>query len=329
MKRTLHLVMTEIGKSIDKAIEYLLNDEVIGIPTETVYGLAGNALKPEVVVKIFEIKNRPHFNPLIVHTYSFEKSWDYVETWDARLIKLAEAFSPGPITFLLPKKKIIPDLVTAGSSKVAIRIPNQVLTLEILRNLQFPLAAPSANPFGYVSPTTAEHVWNNLKGKIPYILDGGPCTIGLESTIVGVENEHLVVYRLGGITLEDMEKIVGKINKVHLSSSKPQAPGMLLQHYAPQKKIWVTNDLKKFLTLHSYDNLGVIFYGEVLGSFKYSLNLSNNQSLTEAAQNFFNALRAIENWNVDYVVIQWFEERGLGRALNDKLKRAALKIVNY
>lgn len=322
-------MQTKITTSIEQAKEFLNQSEIVAIPTETVYGLAANAYVSEAVVKIFEAKNRPTFNPLIVHAFSIEKSYEFVKEWHPQLLKLAKIFCPGPITFLLPKKNVIPDLVTAGSELVAVRIPGHKVALELLKNLEYPLAAPSANPFGYVSPTSAEHVYHSLKGKIPLILDGGKSEIGLESTIVGIENEQITVYRLGGITIEEMEKVVGKIHQLKTSSSKPQAPGMLIQHYAPKKKLIITNDLEKYIQLHSLDKLGIISFGEEFNVNKPILHLSNKKSLQEAAQNLFQVLRKIEEWQVEYVVMEWLPEIGLGRAINDRIKRAATEIVNY
>ena len=175
---------TITGTDIEKAKQFLMNGELVAIPTETVYGLAANALNEEAVIKIFEVKNRPSFNPLIIHCDSWQTAQQYVQQVPEKAHLLAEKFTPGPLTFLLAKRNIIPDLVTAGSEKVAIRIPNHPLALALLQSLDFPLAAPSANPFGYISPTTAAHVFENLNEKIPYILDGGSATIGLESTIM-------------------------------------------------------------------------------------------------------------------------------------------------
>jgi L-threonylcarbamoyladenylate synthase len=183
----LSTMQTEIGRDVHKAIDFLKAGEVVAVPTETVYGLAGNALNEKAIIRIFEAKQRPRFNPLIVHVAAFDQVINYVHDIPADCIKLAEKFCPGPISFLLNKKDIIPDLVTAGSPKVAIRIPAHPVTREILRQTGFPLAAPSANPFGYVSPVSAEHVYAGLHDVIPYILDGGPCQVGLESTIVGFD----------------------------------------------------------------------------------------------------------------------------------------------
>lgn len=194
--------MTYIGKDIETAVALLENNKVIAIPTETVYGLAGNALNPCVVNKIYEIKKRPLTNPLIIHLHDTIHINKYVKNIPAIAKKLAEHFWPGALTLLLPKNHLIPDIVTAGLPHVAIRIPSHPTTIKLLRQLDFPLAAPSANPFGYISPTTAEHVKKQLFGKIFYILDGGPCTLGLESTIVGFDNDTPVIYRVGSISPE-------------------------------------------------------------------------------------------------------------------------------
>jgi L-threonylcarbamoyladenylate synthase len=197
--------MAQIETDIEKAKALLESGELVAIPTETVYGLAGNALNPDAVAKIFSVKNRPSFDPLIIHTDSLEKVRKFTLDIPAPLDRLAAHFWPGPLTLLLPKKPIVPDLVTSGLDTVAVRIPQHTLTLSLLEALDFPLAAPSANPFGYISPTTAAHVQDQLGDKIPYILDGGPSQVGLESTIVGLENGEVVVYRLGGLEVAAIE----------------------------------------------------------------------------------------------------------------------------
>nr|WP_310590383.1 L-threonylcarbamoyladenylate synthase [Dyadobacter sp. NIV53] len=227
--------MAIIDNDVQLAKQFLLKGQLVAIPTETVYGLAGNALDEKSVLSIFEVKNRPSFDPLIIHTDSLDKLKNYVTDLPASARNLAIAFWPGPLTLLLPKKSIIPDLVTSGLDHVAVRIPNHPLTLELLRQLEFPLAAPSANPFGYISPTKSEHVNAQLGEKIPYILDGGECGVGIESTIVGFVNDIPTVYRLGGLAIDEIENIVGKVNVLPHSSSNPQAPGMLKSHYAPRK----------------------------------------------------------------------------------------------
>jgi L-threonylcarbamoyladenylate synthase len=219
----------------------LEKEELVAIPTETVYGLAANALNPIAVAKIFEAKERPTFDPLIVHTHALNEVENFVSDIHPALLKLAQVFWPGPLTLLLPKKDIIPNLVTSGLDRVGVRIPNHSLTLELLSKLSFPLAAPSANPFGYISPTKAEHVDKQLGTKIPYILDGGACEVGLESTIVGEENGEIIVYRLGGLSIDDIEAVVGKVFVQLNQSSNPKAPGQLKSHYAPKKPVYIGN----------------------------------------------------------------------------------------
>ncbi|HNH60761.1 MAG TPA: L-threonylcarbamoyladenylate synthase, partial [Cyclobacteriaceae bacterium] len=241
--------MAETGVDIAKAVELLTHDELVAIPTETVYGLAGNALSRTAVTKIFSVKNRPQFDPLIVHVPNLDKANDYVAEIPEQAKKLADKFWPGPLTLLLKKKSIIPDLVTAGLDTVGIRCPDHSLTRQLLQALPFPLAAPSANPFGYVSPTKPEHVNEQLGTKIQYILDGGPCPIGIESTIVGFEDNVPVVYRMGGLSLEAIEETIGNVKLMTHSTSNPKAPGQLKSHYAPGKKV-ILGSIEELLSKH-------------------------------------------------------------------------------
>src|SRR6478752_7357737 len=233
--------MAEIGTDILKAKALLEKGELVAIPTETVYGLAGNALNTSAVAKIFTAKDRPQFDPLIVHVPDLEHAKNYVEEIPDQAIALTRKFWPGPLTLLLQRKPIIPDLVTSGLPTVGIRCPDHVLTRELLKSLSFPLSAPSANPFGYISPTRPEHVNEQLGNKISYILDGGVCTVGIESTIVGFENDHAVILRMGGLSVEAIESVVGKVSVQIHSSSNPKAPGQLKNHYAPAKKLVLGN----------------------------------------------------------------------------------------
>ena len=200
-----------IGNDLAQAKQLLAAGQLVAIPTETVYGLAGNALDEQAVLEIFRVKNRPAFDPLIVHTDSFERIADFVREIPEKALLLAQHLMPGALTLLLPKSDLIPDLVTSGLDRVAVRIPNHSLTRSLLSGLSFPLAAPSANPFGYISPTTAQHVEQQLGNQIPYILDGGPCEVGLESTIVGFENDEPIIYRKGGLAIETIERLVGTV----------------------------------------------------------------------------------------------------------------------
>ncbi len=203
--------MASMGKDILQAKKYLEQGKLVAIPTETVYGLAANALDAGPVAAIFSVKNRPFFDPLIVHVDSLEKARRFVTAIPETAIELADQFWPGPLTILLDKSTLIPDLVTAGLPRVGIRCPDHELTLSLLSQLTFPLAAPSANPFGYISPTTPFHVEQQLGDQVAYILDGGPCQVGLESTIIGWEESKPVVYRVGGCPIEDIEKITGPV----------------------------------------------------------------------------------------------------------------------
>ena len=317
---------TITGTDIERAKQFLVNGELIAIPTETVYGLAANALNEEAVIKIFEVKNRPSFNPLIVHCASWQTAQQYVQKVPAKAHLLAEKFTPGPLTLLLTKKDSIPDLVTAGSEKVAIRIPDHPLTLALLESLDFPLAAPSANPFGYISPTTAAHVIENLNGKIPYILDGGSASIGVESTIIGFdENDKVLLYRSGGISMEEIEKVINeKIIQAPSSPQKnPETSGQLKSHYAPHTPLYIGNidqlknefAGKKIATISFTKNIEGIESG-------YEFILSPKGNLHEAASNLFASLRKIDQLNADVILSESFPNKGIGRAINDRLSRA-------
>jgi L-threonylcarbamoyladenylate synthase len=335
--------MAITGKDILKAKRVLEANDVIGLPTETVYGLAGNAFSAEAVSKIFEVKNRPTFDPLIVHTSSIERISDFVSKIPAKAQLLAEKFMPGPLTLLLPKKDNISDLVTSGLERVAIRIPNHALALELLQSLDFPLAAPSANPFGYISPTSAQHVDNQLGNKIKYILDGGECKVGIESSIIGFDGNDTIVYRKGGLAIEEIESVVGKVIVQEHSSSNPQAPGMLKSHYAPRTQLRVLNgspcDLEfrvqssesqgePFqITQRIIQNSKIAFLG--FKTFhpdiphENQLLLSPSGDFREAAKNLFAYMRAIDSMNFDIIYTQLLPEKDLGRAINDRIRRAA------
>jgi L-threonylcarbamoyladenylate synthase len=313
-----------IGTDIQTAKRLLEQGHVVGIPTETVYGLAGNALDPDAVLSIFRVKNRPAFDPLIVHTDSLEKVRSLVTELPPMAGQLARAFWPGPLTLLLPKQPHVPDLTTSGLPRVAVRIPNHPLILSLLRQLTFPLAAPSANPFGYISPTSAQHVAQQLGEQVSYILDGGPCGIGLESTIVGFdEGGEPTIYRLGGLALEAIEAAVGTSVQVRShSSSNPAAPGMLSSHYAPRKpvRVWLPGKLVEWP-----EQTGALAFDTYLPGIPEAnqRRLSPTGNLNEAAKNLFGYLRELDALPVGQLYIQYVPDDGLGRAINDRLRRAA------
>ena len=313
--------MAEIGTDILKAKNLLEHGELVAIPTETVYGLAGNALNASAVAKIFSVKNRPAFDPLIVHVPNVNAVYEYVAEIPEKAYALAQRFWPGPLTLLLQKKSIIPDLVTAGLETVGVRCPDHPLTQDLLKLLSFPLAAPSANPFGYVSPTTPAHVDEQLGDKIKYILDGGKCEVGIESTIVGMENGELVVYRMGGLSTEEIESVVGNVKIQTHSSSNPRTPGQLDSHYAPGKKVFV-GKIEELLLEYPAHHVGLLTFQNDFNTPNQYI-LSPSGTLEEAAQNLFEALRAFDKMDVDVVFAELVPDVGIGRAINDRLKRAA------
>jgi L-threonylcarbamoyladenylate synthase len=318
--------LASIGKDIQAAKRFLTEGELVAIPTETVYGLAGNALNPTAVLSIFDVKNRPSFDPLIIHTDSLEKLEAWVEYFPTQALQLANSFWPGPLTLLLPKKKIIPDLVTSGLDTVAVRIPDHALTTALLSELDFPLAAPSANPFGYISPTNSQHVNDQLGEKIPYILDGGECNVGVESTIIGFENEVPTVYRLGGLALEEIIAVVGEVNLLAHSTSNPQAPGMLKSHYAPRKLLQLKSK-DEMIERRDADSIGYLFFEkpaiEMAGATMRVL--SETGDLKEAAHHLFAYLRELDTLDIEEIWAETVPEVDLGRAINDRLRRAAAR----
>lgn len=299
----------------------------MAIPTETVYGLAANAFDVNAVTKIYKAKNRPQFNPLIIHTNAIEN----LEKWGLKLPEkmkqLAAKFSPGPLTYVIPKSDRIPDIVTAGTDAVAVRIPDHPVTLELLSLLDFPLAAPSANPSGYVSPTTAWHVNEQLEDKIAYILNGGNSSIGVESTIISFLNETPEILRYGGLAVEEIEKVIGKVSlPADGFVDNPVAPGQLARHYATKHKL-IVGDPRKYLTYFSPEKIGVIAFSSIYTEIpaRNQFVLSQDRNLDEAAQRLFSVMREIDKLDLEVVIAEKFPDEGLGRAINDRLKRAGVQ----
>jgi L-threonylcarbamoyladenylate synthase len=317
--------MSSIGHDIKQATEILRNGGLVAIPTETVYGLAANAYDPDAVARIFEVKKRPHFDPLIVHTHGLDEARSFLRKIPHKAENLASKFWPGPLTLLLPKKDIIPDLVTAGMARVAVRVPSHKMTDDLLQSIDFPVVAPSANPFGYVSPTTADHVYKQLGTEIDYILDGGECHVGIESTIVGFDEDQPMIYRLGGLEKEQVEEIVGPVKILPHSSSNPQAPGMLKSHYSPSKKL-VMGEIESLINVHSDKNIGILRFQPVAGlnGYKNQIILSKDGDLREAAKNLFSALRKLDDMDIELIIAEKAPNHGLGLAINDRLKRASV-----
>ena len=320
---------TVISTDSAAAVELLRKGKVVALPTETVYGLAADALKPIAVAKIFEAKERPRFDPLIVHLPSrdwLEKIVD-VSAQDRQLtLKLVDKFWPGPFTMVLQKREIVPEIVTAGLDTVAVRISAHPVFAEIVRQLDQPLAAPSANRFGRVSPTTAQHVLNDLGGRIALIVDGGPTEHGIESTIVTVREDRIGILRRGPITAEELSEFA----KIDLATParKVSAPGQFPSHYAPKTPLRLIDNAET-ISPERNQRVGLLTWGQQRTGGNRSLKfaatcqLSDKQDLREAAANLFRYLRELDAFGLDLIVAERVPSRGLGAAILDRLERAS------
>ncbi|QTE24376.1 L-threonylcarbamoyladenylate synthase [Polaribacter cellanae] len=315
--------MSIISKDIQKAIKLLTNEQLVAIPTETVYGLAGNIFSEKAIKSIFSTKKRPFFNPLIVHISGIEKLENIVTHIPEKAKLLANAFWPGSMTLVLKKNEKIPDLITAGKDTVAVRIPNHPVTLKLLKQLPFPLAAPSANPFGSISPTKPAHVERYFKDDIQQVLDGGFCKSGIESTIIGFENNKPIIYRLGALALEDIEAVVGKITIKNKKEQSPDAPGMLARHYAPSTKTFMVDNVAKEVKKHANKKIGVLVFKDSLNNDNLTeIILSKNGLMQEAASKLYDSLHELDSLFLDVIIAERFPDNGLGKSINDRLQRA-------
>jgi len=307
-----------------EASHLLKNGELVAIPTETVYGLAANGLNSEACTEIFKVKNRPFFDPLILHIGNKDDLNALVNEIPEHYIPLINKFWPGPLTLVFNKSEIVPDIVCSGGNTVAIRMPSHPLTLKLLKSIDFPLAAPSANPFKYVSPTNPVHVKDQLNGKISYILDGGDCEVGLESTIVKSDDGILTILRVGGISVESLMEFNPNIRLSIKPQDNPIAPGQLEHHYSPHCKLEIINNTAELFD--SYDAIISVIPLKLpidMNLRHKIILLSKSGDLSEAAQNLFKELRNIDIHGYSNVGILLGPEEGLGRAINDRLTRAA------
>lgn len=318
--------MALVSRDIEAAARLLRAGECVAIPTETVYGLAANANMPEAVARVYEIKERPRFNPLILHIAAIDRMETHAANIPDVIREMAAAFWPGPISFLLNRKDSVDPLITAGSNQVVLRMPDQPLTLELLSMLDFPLVAPSANRYMSVSPSKPEHVQEQIGERIPLILDGGACRVGLESTIVGFDGERLVVYRKGGLA---MEELAGFGPEVVLAGNKggPVTPGSASRHYAPRIPLLLGN-LPELMEQHAGRKIAVL-------SFRHSHHperekvLSAEGKLTTAAAGLFSALYELQHSGAELILSERFPDEGLGRAINDRLERASEQAEHF
>jgi L-threonylcarbamoyladenylate synthase len=316
------IVSADCEAVITRVVGLLRAGEVVALPTETVYGLAADALNPVAVAKIFEAKERPRFDPLIVHLPTREALND-VATADTQLVaQLIDRFWPGALTIILPKRKRIPDIVTAGLETVAVRMSANPVFAKIAARLARPLAAPSANRFGHISPTAASHVLDELDGRIPLIVDGGSAQHGLESTIVRIINDQIEILRRGPITAEMLQEFAPIAERI--SSNTIVAPGQLRSHYAPRTKLILINSLEDFSAPFG-KRIGALHFASApkTGQFFINRRLSERADLREAAANLFGMLRELDTQNLDLIVAELLPEHGLGAAINERLRRAA------
>lgn len=305
--------------TIEIAAKHIQEGRLVAFPTETVYGLGANALDPFAVARIFELKERPSFDPLIVHIADLGELETLALNPDERVYRLAERFWPGPLTLVLPKREIVPDLVTAGLPTVGIRIPAHDIALELIRASKCPIAAPSANPFGRISPTTADHVQKRLPG-VDYVIDGGKTTVGIESTILQLTERGFRILRHGGITKEEIESILPWDPAG--DGTAFAAPGMLPSHYRPGKKMWIAHDA----TLPYIDKgkAGLLsFSGRMDAGYKRVIRVSETHDAKEYAVHLFDAMHTLEDDNaIELIVAEPVPETGIGRAIMDRLRKA-------
>ena len=327
---------TVISTDRDAAVELLRKGELVALPTETVYGLAAKALNPIAVVKIFEAKERPRFDPLIVHLPNRDWLGRIVDVpaGDRQLIgKLADKFWPGPLTIVLPKREIVPDIVTAGLDTVAVRFSAHRVFAEIVGELDEPLAAPSANRFGRVSPTTAQHVLDELEGRIPLIVDAGPTEHGIESTIVAVRDGRIAILRRGPITDEQLSEFADIVSVT--GTQRISAPGQLPSHYTPTTPLRLIDNAEASPPQKN-QRVGLLAWSSAFPSpmssqletrhseaFAAVRNLSDRGDLRQAAANLFRYLRELDALGLDLIVAERVPSRGLGAAIMDRLERAS------
>jgi L-threonylcarbamoyladenylate synthase len=320
------IVSASAADAVSRAVDLLREGEAVALPTETVYGLAADALRAEAVLKIFEAKSRPRFDPLIVHLP--DEDWiDRVAIVDRSIRplfdRLHNQFWPGPLTFVFPRQPVISDVVTAGLETVAIRLSAHLVFRKIIAEFGRPLAAPSANRFGRISPTAAAHVADELNGLIPLIVDGGPTLHGLESTIVALRNGRIEVLRRGPVTEERLAEF-GEVEVIG-PTVHPEAPGQLPSHYAPRTPLILVDDPASFVCAPG-QRCGLLAWKRPeLDQFAAVRRLSKRQDLVEAATNLFRYLRELDNQNLDLIVAAKVPDHGLGAAINDRLHRASAR----
>ncbi len=314
--------MHKTGSNIELAADYIRAGKLVAFPTETVYGLGADALNPLAVARIFELKERPSFDPLIVHVADKKDLDKLITAADERVYRLIDKFWPGPLTIILPKSDIVPDIVTSGLTTVGIRMPDNEIALELIQKAGCPIAAPSANKFGRISPTSAGHVKKQLP-DVDYILDGGSTTVGIESTIIAISGRGFQILRNGIITREELEEVLPFDDEIR--TENVVAPGMLKSHYSPSKMMVIANAVN--LKGIDKSRAGLLsFSGKLEGGFGKVVRVSVNEELKAYAVNMFAAMHDLEESDVDLIVAEPVPETGIGMAIMDRLKKAAYRL---
>ncbi|MFC2948919.1 L-threonylcarbamoyladenylate synthase [Virgibacillus sediminis] len=324
------------NQAIQEAAELLRRGEAVSFPTETVYGLGADATREEAVAKIFAAKGRPQDNPLIAHIAGREQLYQLVERPLPYVEKLLDAFAPGPLTLVLPSNGACAENVTAGLPTIGVRIPDHPVAYELLKACGLPVAAPSANLSGKPSPTTADHVWADLNGKIAGLLDGGPTGVGLESTVVDCTEEIPIILRPGGITREQLEKVIGKVMvdpALAGENDRPKAPGMKYRHYSPEVPLWlVKGNIQAIQDLIDREKqngkrVGLLAGTALSGLLDADHKMELGENIAEIAANLYDGLRTFKEGDIDLIICEAFPEEGLGQAVMNRLKKAASDYV--
>lgn len=325
-----------INKQLTEAATLLLRGETVAFPTETVYGLGADATNEKAVKKIFQAKGRPQDNPLIAHVATKQQLVDIVDKYNEYVDKLIEAFSPGPITYILPSNGTCAANVTAGLSSIGVRIPDHPIALKLLQIANIPVAAPSANLSGKPSPSKANHVWEDLQGKIAGLVDAGPTGVGVESTVIDCTGPIPVILRPGGISKSEIEAVIGPVQmdpSLHNDSEKPKAPGMKYTHYSPEVPLWlVDGPVDKLQQIvcevrEQGKRVGVLLQNKYLEQIEADAYFSLGENMSEVAMNLYEGLRHFKKENIDLIVCETFPEIGIGQAVMNRLRKAASKII--
>jgi len=316
----------QLDALVEKAAELLRAGEVVALPTETVYGLAANALDPSAVRKIFSIKGRPAHNPIIVHVVGTEMARSCAGDWPVLADKLAKAFWPGPLTLVVPKSTVIPDIVTAGGATVGLRWPSHPIIQAVIRRCGFPLAAPSANRSGEVSPTTAAHVRRSLGDRVPLVVDGGPAEVGIESTVLELTQSPPSILRPGMVHAESLAAVCGEVSTPgHREGEVLRSPGLLLKHYAPKAKLllWKPAEVKWDDLVCGYQRIHALTRGGLPEHVSVSQRCLMPRDPQAFARALYAELNRADEAGADLIIVEAVPDEPAWRAIADRLRRAA------